>query len=176
VVNIGALYNEAVQFVQHGTDKTDYYDLKKSSFLPEEYTTRSINGTVITVYTVDAELIQIRNPSIKYASSGSGPSRTTEISTTVPYIFESKKGNHFTIRLTNFSLDTFAVGVRVTILMFMSKGKEYLFSIYNHSDPGWIEFPFSESPFSRNIDLHNKKIASLFVPPLVLALFLLIIN
>jgi len=94
----------------------------------------------------------------------------------VPYIFKSKKGNHFTIRLTNFALDTFAIGGGVTFLIFMTKGKEYLFSIYNHSDPGWTEFPFSESPFYQNVNLDNERDVRLFVPLGILLFLLIMIN
>jgi hypothetical protein len=123
--------------------------IRKAPSLQEEF---SIMGIKIGAYTVDAKLIQIGIPNVRTVSVGSGRTHTTQISTTVPYIFELEDRSHSAIDFTNFSLP-FAIGVRVIFLVFKdAKGKEVLFSVYNRSDPRWIELPYDH-----NSDLSNEK-------------------
>jgi class 3 adenylate cyclase len=121
----------------------------KASSLPEEFSLQFIIGAQIIVYTVDATLIDKGTPGTETVSDLSGQTYTVPTSM---YIFAFDNGKHYPIKLTNFELP-FAIGVRVTFLLFKTpQRKEILFSVYNHSEQGWRNFPFE-----KNIDLGTEQ-------------------
>jgi len=140
--------------------------LTKASSLPEKFAYPIAGTKRIKAYTADARLIEKGVPNTKTVSHGFGSKQTTTSFTTFSYIFELDNKNHYPIDLINFSLP-FAIGVRVTFLLFeYDKKKEILFSVYNHSDPRWIELPPSND---KEIYLFSKKEMKIFLP--VLAFF-----
>jgi hypothetical protein len=130
----------------------------KASSLPEKLALLSIMGSQIRAFTVDGTLIDIGAPRYDNVSVGYGKARTTRTDTTVTYIFQLNEGKrHYPVELTNFSLP-FAAGVTATFLCFEDRKRQRVpFSVYNHSDPRWIELP----PFKTIIDLSNDQPGSL---------------
>jgi class 3 adenylate cyclase len=125
--------------------------LTTASSLPEEFALQYIIGTHVKVYTVDAKFLQNGIPIYKPVSVGYGSARTERVSTTFSYIFELQDRSHYTLYLTEFPLQL-AIGVMVTFLCFEDPNrKKILFSIYNHSDPRWLEIPFSRDGLCTNV-------------------------
>ena len=143
--------------------------LTTASSLPDEVL--YVMGTTIRAYTVDARFLKTAIPHVQTVRVSSGSQTTETLITTVPYIFELADKTHRPIPLTNFPLP-FADGVRVTFLFYEVNEKEILFSVYNHLDPRWIEFPSGAK-----IDLTNDKERKRFAAAiLTLALIMLALN
>jgi len=137
-----------------------------ASSLAEEFVLQSIMGSQITLYTVDATLIDKGTPSTKTVSDPASGRIHTE--TTYTCVFAFDDGRHYSVRLTNFDLP-FVTGVRVTIFLFITpQGREGLFSLYNHCARVWWKFPFD-----RNIELNTNQEGRFFI--LVMAVLLLIV-
>ena len=137
-----------------------------ASSLPEEFASQSIMGSQITLYTVDATLIDKGTPITKTVSDPSSGRTHTE--TTCTYVFSFDNGRQWSVTLTNFDLP-FVTGAKVTLFLFTTpQGKEELFSIYNHDQQLWKRLPFN-----RHVNLNNEQERELLT--LVTAAFALII-
>jgi class 3 adenylate cyclase len=127
---------------------------RTTSSLPKEFTLQ-IWGTTIRAYTDDAKFLQTGIPDFKTVPVGFGSSQITKTIKTVPYVFERENKNNKEMPLTDFP-HTFANGVRVTFLLFKDvRGNEVFFSVYDHSNPGWIELPFDKK-CNLHSDAENK--------------------
>ena len=121
-----------------------------ASSLPKELALQSIMGSQITLYTVDATLIDKGTPITKTVSDPS--SGRTHTDTTYAYIFAFDNGRHWPVTLTNIDLP-FVTGARVTLFLFTTpQGKKYLFSIYNHAEQLWRRLLFN-----KKVDLNNEQ-------------------